>query len=363
MDAAVEGMSFGTRGMFGNRGVMFVQADGLGVYHNIYANAIFDGNYSPIVGLSGEEYAYTEMLEPDRILNDIAKAGLISKIWDGTDTRDENSGVLFEYDNVGNMKVSNFPCEVLIDGASMVPNHKYYQVRSVPHVKGMADGAMTAVINIYVKMTFKDGVKVDGVDYTGGYAVYKFSHPVYRGMCLSDGAGTHLQGCHYVNCCDETGLYATDFKCAENVDDIPAHQEPFPTYFGPINKTLEIERGLTKVVQVMGLLELSSKKNLSDWIYGANYNASLLCYTSTGSSISTNECTYLSCNASYDNQDRNQIRPQGLPTAGRKCVNSVVVGVAAINGNSSFRTVTASSSVIHSAVFCSGRFSIPHLQL
>lgn len=359
---ATDAASFGDKTMRGNSGVMYVQANGTKTYSPLTTNA-----------LCGNEYGFTEMLEPDRILNDIAKAGLISKIWDGVTADSANCSVVFEYDETGNMKVSDFTNEELATGANMVPNHKYYQVRSVPNTKGMADGAMTAVINIYVKMTFKDGTTVNNVDHTGGYAVYKLSHPVYRGMCLQDGMYSQMQGCHYVNYCiegttGENGVkeedkYVTYFKCAENVDDIPAQQAASIEYFGDVNKDLEMERGLTKVVQTHGELTLAQKGGYNIWAKKADYNASLLCYTQGGAGISTGECAFLWNNGSWGNSDTGHTTSGNLPTAGRKCVNAVVVGCRSANVTSSARTVVGNDAVSFSADSYAGRFALPHLQL
>ena len=351
-DPATDAASFGDKTMRGNSGVMFVQANGTKTYIPLDTS-----------NLCGDMYGFTEMLEPDRILNDIAKAGLISKIWDGVTADSANCSVVFEYDEAGNMKVSDFTNEELATGANMVPNHKYYQVRNVPNTKGMTDGVMTAVINIYVKMTFKDGTKIDRVDHTGGYAVYKLSHPVYRGMCLMDGVFSQMQGCHYVNYCIEGGKYVTYFKCAENVDDIPAQQAASIKYFGDINKVLEMERGLTKVVQTHGELTLAQKLSYNVWAKKADYNASLLCYTQGGAGISTGECAFLWNSGSWGNGDTGHTTNGSLPTAGRKCVNAVVVGCSSDVDDSSARTVISAYAVSFSYDFYAGRFSIPHLQL
>lgn len=359
---ATDAASFGDKTMRGNSGVMYVQANGTKTYSQLTT-----------IALCGNDYGFTEMLEPDRILNDIAKAGLISKIWDGVTADSANCSVVFEYDETGNMKVSDFTNEELATGANMVPNHKYYQVRSVPNTKGMADGAMTAVINIYVKMTFKDGTTVNNVDHTGGYAVYKLSHPVYRGMCLQDGMYSQMQGCHYVNYCiegttGENGVkeedkYVTYFKCAENVDDIPAQQAASIEYFGDVNKDLEMERGLTKVVQTHGELTLAQKSGYNIWAKKADYNASLLCYTQGGASISTGECAFFWNSGSWGNSDTGHTTNGYLPTAGRKCVNAVVVGCGSGNGGSSARTVCGTDAVSVSFGYYVGRFALPHLQL
>ena len=365
---ATDAASFGDKTMRGNSGVMYVQANGTKTYSRLMSTVkIANGGSTsehPIGGLCGSGwYGFTEMLEPDRILNDIAKAGLISKIWDGVTADSANCSVVFEYNEDGNMKVSDFTNEELATGANMVPNHKYYQVRSVPNTKGMADGAMTAVINIYVKMTFKDGITVNNADHTGGYAVYKLSHPVYRGMCLQDGMFSQMQGCHYVNYCTEEGKYVTYFKCAENVDDIPAQQAASIEYFGDVNKDLEMERGLTKVVQTHGELTLEQKGGYNIWAKKADYNTSLLCYTQGGAGISTGECAFLWNGGSWGNGDTGHTTNGGLPTAGRKCVNAVVVGCTSPNGVSSARSVYSNSAVSPSSDAYAGRFSIPHLQL
>ena len=367
-DPATDAASFGDKTMRGNSGVMYVQANGTKTYSQLMSTVIIANGGSasghPLSGLCGNGlYGFTEMLEPDRILNDIAKAGLISKIWDGVTADSANCSVVFEYDEYGNMKVSDFTNEELATGANMVPNHKYYQVRSVPNTKGMADGAMTAVINIYVKMTFKDGTTVNNVDHTGGYAVYKFSHPVYRGMCLMDGMFSQMQGCHYVNYCIEGGKYVTYFKCAENVDDIPAQQAASIEYFGDVNKDLEMERGLTKVVQTHGELTLAQKSIYNVWAKKADYNASLLCYTQGGASISTGECAFLWNGGSWGNGDTGHTTKNGLPTAGRKCVNAVVVGCNSYIDDSSARTVSSHIAVSAGSDFYAGRFALPHLQL
>lgn len=375
---ATDAASFGDKTMRGNSGVMCVTSEGTKTYSRLMSGiSIAIGSSSvrnPIGGLVGSSwYGFTEMLEPDRILNDIAKAGLINKIWDGVTADSQNASVVFEYDDEGNMKVSDFTNEELSTGAHMTPNHKYYQVRSVPNTKGMADGAMTAVINIYVKMTFKNGITVGNVDHTGGYAVFKMSHPVYRGMCLMDGMSKQMQGCHYVNYCykgatgedgnKEADKYVTYFKCAENVDDLPAQEADSIEYFGDVDKDLAMERGLTKVVQTHGELTLSQKKNYDIWAKKADYNASLMCYTQSGAGISTGECAFLWNGSSWVNGDTGHTTAYGLPTAGRKCVNASVLGCGANSDVSSARTVHGHSAVSGDYGDYAGAFALPYLSL
>ena len=161
----------------------------------------------------------------------------------------------------------------------------------------------------------------------------------------------------------EEDKYVTYFKCAENVDDIPAQQTASIEYFGDVNKDLEMERGLTKVVQTHGELTLAQKLNYNLWAKKADYNASLLCYTQGSAGISTGECAFLWNYASWENGDTGHTTTNGLPTAGRKCVNAVVVGCFSSSGNSSARTVGSVLAVCDSHGGYAGRFALPYLQL
>ena len=345
--------------MDGYSGVQFVLKDNTTTFEPFLSSTytVDDDNYL----LNGicRDHAITEMLEPIRVLNDIAKAGLINKIWDGVNDSSANKNVIFEYDETGNMKVSdlNINSGIVNYNKDMIPNHKYYQVRNVPNTKGMADGAMTAVINIYVKMTFKDGLKLTvenetDSDLTDGCAVYKFSHPVYRGMCLQDGMFSQMQGCHTVIYCPVSARRDVYFKCAENVDDIPAQQAASIEYYGDVNKDLEMERGLTKVVQTHSYsLSGTDTMNANGWAKKADYNASLLCYTQAGGSISTGECAYF-----------DYVTTSRYPD-GSKCVNAVAVGCFPFYDVSSARSVLGDIAVSSGYGNFAGRFALPHLQL
>ena len=361
-------LNFFIGGMDGYSGVQFVLKDNTTTFEPFYSSTHAVNNNRYFLDGICQDYAVTEMLEPIRVLNDIAKAGLISKIWDAKTEGSANKKVIFEYDETGNMKVSDLDINSGIVNyiKNMIPNHKYYQVRNVPNTKGMADGAMTAVINIYVKMTFKDGLKLTEEneperDLTGGCAVYKFSHPVYRGMCLQDGMLSLMQGCHSVIYCPVDSKYDVYFKCAENIDDIPAQQAESIEYFGDVNKDLEMERGLTKVVQAYSYASSDTDTmNAYGWAKKADYNASLLCYTQAGGSISTGECAYFYNNGSIGNEDTGAIL---VPPTGRKCVNAVVVGCNPYDVNSSARTVLGNFAVSFGIDYFAGRFALPHLQL
>lgn len=371
---------FGDDTMSGNSGVMFVKGSGeskVKTFARLMGNdtPIVNGsatsNY-PIAGLCGTGYyGFTEMLETQRVLNDIAKAGLVNKIWTQKDGNDANKSVIFEYDENGNMKVSDFTNEEFVDGANMVPNKKYYQVRNTLSCQGMNEGVMTAVVNTYVKLTFKDGTTVKGVDHTGGYAVYKLSRAVYRGMSISfEGMFTQMQGCHYVRVHrSEDDKIVSYFIAAEDVESVPAQQAASIEYFGDEDAELAMEAGLTKKVMNHGPLPPTHTSHYG-WAGKSDYNMSLFCLidddlaggsTKLSGSISTKECSFLWNYASWSNGDTGTLNSNGTPRIGRKCVNAVVVGCNANLDTASARSVHGSSAVSAGYDRYAGRFSLPHL--
>ena len=118
---------------------------------------------NPIEALVGSSsYDFTESLESIRIMDAIVKANLVDQI---------APNKLFTYDADGNAVAADDNVDVTT-GANMVPNKKYFTVRNVPNCQGLADGVMTAVVNIFVKLTMNDS--------SGDSVIWKFSHPVYR---------------------------------------------------------------------------------------------------------------------------------------------------------------------------------------
>lgn len=381
--------SFGDAGMSGNSGVMCVKGEGESksklFLRLMSSETITNGSSTtnhPIGGLCGNGwYTFTEMLETQRVLNDIAKAGLISKIWTQKEGNEANKSIVFEYDEDGKMIVSDFTNEEFVDGANMVPNKRYYQVRNTLECQGMIDGVMTAVVNTYIKLTFKDGTTVKGIDYTGGYAVYKLSRAIYRGMSLPfEGMFVQQQGCNFVRTHpeklwnpetqafdgadnDNQTIYSY-FKCAESVDEIPPQAASSIQYFGDIDQVTAMEAGLTKSRLLFGAVCNAQYTGPQGWIKSADYNLSLFCPLSySGASINTHECSYLWNYASWSNGDTGTLNSNGTPRKGRKCVNAVVVGCSANDGTASARTVSGNPAVSHSDVSYAGRFSLPALSL
>ena len=369
---------FGDADMSGNSGVMYVQSDGTKTFSRLMSTVTIANGSSftnnPIGGLCGSGwYGFTQMLETQRVLNDIAKAGLVNKIWTQKEDNENNKAVVFEYNDEGNIIVSAFTNEEFATGANMTPNKRYFQVRNTKNCQGMADGVMTAVVNTYIRLDFADGTTVAGVPHTGGYAVYKLSRAIYRGMSVSfEGMFTQMQGCHYVRVHrNEDDKVVSYFIAAEDVDSVPAQPAASIEYFGDENAELAMEANLTKKVMSHGPLPANHASHYG-WAGKADYNMSLFCLvdddlegggTKLSGSISTKECSFLWNYASWSNGDAGTLNSNGTPAKGRKCVNAVVPGCYAGSGYASARTVSGGGAVSHGSVSFAGRFSLPHLTL
>ena len=354
----VTSATFGDLAMSGNSGVMCKVGSETKYFGLMGGNYI--NNTNPVGSLvGGSWYGFTEMLEPIRILSDVAKAGLVSKIWDGVTDKSANQSVVFTYDDNGNMVVSSITNENLAAGTNMTANKKYYQIRNVPNCMGMSDGAMTAVVNIFVKMTFKEGISVSGASTTtksGDYAVYKFSHPVYRGMCILDGMFKQMQGCHIVKE-NSGGTYTNRFIYADSYEDIPAQSAESIIYYGNIADTTPMEQGLNNSV-------VASQGNAEFWVMDANYNASLFCYCNSGGGISSYESAYTWRSACWGNGDTSGTGTSGnLPKDGRKCVNASVLGCYADSAAASVRTLSSNRAVSDGPGSYAGAFALPELVL
>ena len=354
----VTSTTFGDLAMSGNSGVMCKVGSETKYFGLTNSGSI--NNTNPVGSLVGSSwYGFTEMLEPIRILSDVAKAGLVSKIWDGVTSSSANKSVVFTYDDNGNMVVSSLTNTNLAAGTSMTANKKYYQIRNVPNCMGMSDGAMTAVVNIFVKMTFKEGISVSGASTTtksGDYAVYKFSHPVYRGMCILDGMFKQMQGCHIVKE-NSGGTYTNRFIYADSYEDIPAQSAESIIYYGNIADTTPMEQGLNNSV-------VASQGNAEFWVMDANYNASLFCYCNSGGGISTYESAFTWRDYCWGNGDTSgTAETNGLPKDGRKCVNASLLGCTAWLGHASARPLYSRDAVSSSNVDYAGAFALPELVL
>ena len=313
---------FNAEGYDGVSGLKRVTSGGTLVGYGLCMNDTNSGKTlgmkNPIQALVGADlYDFTESLESIRIMDAIVKANLVDQI---------APNKLFTYDADGNAVAADDNVDVTT-GANMVPNKKYFTVRNVPDCQGLADGVMTAVVNIFFKLTVDDD--------SGDSVIWKFSHPVYRGLELFSGMLTQLEGIYwvmgntydgstntswqefyYANSCDDLDYLS---GCTIDIDDTMSSGETTSAQtlsFGLDENIPLMLSGLTNGYYTSG--------NPQGWAKATNYNLSLYAHTAFGGGASTYECGYIwKDGASYDGLHSNYPNQSNL--SGR-WVNGSVAG-------------------------------------
>ena len=314
------------------------------------------GLTNPIEALVGtSQYDFTESLESIRIMDAIVKANLVDQI---------APNKLFTYDADGNAVAADSNVDVTT-GANMVPNKKYFTVRNVPNCQGLADGVMTAVVNIFVKLTINNS-RTDSV-------IWKFSHPVYRGLELLSGMFTQLEGIHwvmgntydgskntswqefyYANSCDDLDYLS---GCTRDIDDSlnsNAATSAQTLSFGLDDNIPLMLSGLTKGYY--------TSDNPNKWAKATNYNLSLYAHTAFGGGESTYECGYM---WKYGYSGDGLHAPNGYPNQSNlsgRWVNASVAGCPLRNGFAG-RTLSARDSVRYGNGYYAGGFAHGHITL
>ena len=347
---------FNAEGSDGVSGLKRVQSDGTKVGYgrcmNDTRNTI--GLAFPIEALVGTSfYDFTESLESIRIMDAIVKAKLVDQM---------APNKLFTYDSNGNAVAANSNVDVTT-GANMVPNKKYFTVRNVPNCQGLADGVMTGVVNIFVKLTMNDS--------SGDSVIWKFSHPVYRGLELLSGMFTQLEGIHWVmgNTYDgSTNSRWQEFYYANSCDDLDYLSGCTTALDNSLNSNAAtsaqtLSFGLEDNIPLMlsGLTNgYYTSDNPTGWAKATNYNLSLYAHTAFGGSDRTYECGYIWKNGrSYGGLHGGNLYSSNM--SGR-LVNGSVAGCR-LNSDSAGRTLSASSSVRYGHDRCAGGFAHGHITL
>ena len=307
------------------------------------------GMINPIEALVGTSYYdFTESLESIRIMDAIVKANLVDQM---------APNKLFTYDSNGNAVAADSNVDVTT-GANMVPNKKYFTVRNVPNCQGLADGVMTAVVNIFVKLTVNDD--------SGDSVIWKFSHPVYRGLELFSGMFTQLEGIYWVigNTYDgSTNTSWQEFYYANSCDDLDYLSGCSRAIDNSLNSNATtsaqtLSRGLDENIPLMlsGLTKgYYTSGNPFGWASATNYNQSLYAHTALGGGDRTYECGYIRKDgASYDSLPFNNL-------SGR-WVNASAVG-GRLYEESAGRSLRAVESVRKSYGSYGGGFSHGHITL
>ncbi len=233
-------------------------------------------------GLSTALYNPVQLLEGQRILDAIAKAGFIDKIG--------NKANIFYYDENGNAVCASDGSVNLDTGEGMEMLKFYFVVRDVPRCEGMKDGVMTAVVNRYVKTEIADGCQSTDkkVSFDGAIAILKVSIPVYRGFTLPYVGQFRQMSYAYYTIHNIDGATHVDYRCTESMEDV----QPL-TVFN--QNAYQCAYGTTPLM----LVGLNKKKDYGatdmreNYIKSSDYNMSQFCYKTVGSSLHTHECAYL----------------------------------------------------------------------
>lgn len=323
-------------------GIKYFAADGSVTFGGITQPFLKQGangeNQYPTNACVGSSlYGFTKSGEVLSLLDGITKAGLQSLVG--------SSANIFYYDEAGNVVCSSDGSINLTTGEGMEANKRYYIVRNVPNCEGITEGVMTAVANCYVKMNVSDNIFVDTTDLTGGYAILKFSHSVYRGLSIPmDGMFQQLSGAYYVSGKTADGFYA-NFYCADKWQDVAPLTND--TGYGDIGTGFNILKGLSKKISVPGN---------DGWVSKADYSQSLFCFKAFGAGSHTHEVAY-TWNNHYmwgNGDDR--------PGLGKEGVKALVVGCVASLRFASARAVFCSSAVDSNSNYFAGAFAVLELK-
>ena len=323
-------------------GIKYFAADGSVTFGGITQPFLKQGangeNQYPTNACVGSTlYGFTKSGEVLSLLDGITKAGLQSLVG--------SSANIFYYDEAGNVVCSSDGSINLTTGEGMEANKRYYIVRNVPNCEGITEGVMTAVANCYVKMNVSDNIFVGTTDLTGGYAILKFSHSVYRGLSIPmDGMFQQLSGAYYVSGKTADGFYA-NFYCADKWQDVAPLTND--TGYGDIGTGFNILKGLSKKISVPGN---------DGWVSKADYSQSLFCFKEFGAGSHTHEVAY-TWNNHYmwgNGDDR--------PGLGKEGVKALAVGCVAPLRFASARAVFCSSAVGSNSNYFAGAFAVLELK-
>lgn len=326
-----------------NSGIKYFTADGSVTFGGITQQHLKQGAsgetpYSIDACVGNSHYGFTKSGEVLSLLDGITKAGLQSLVG--------SSANIFYYDEAGNVVCSSDGSINLTTGEGMVANKRYYIVRNVPNCEGITEGVMTAVANCYVKMNVSDNIFVGTTDLTGGFAILKFSHSVYRGLSIPmDGLFRQLSGAHYVSGKTTDGFYG-NFYCADKWQDVAPLTND--TGYGDIGTKFNILKGLSKKNSVPGN---------RGWVSKADYSQSLFCFKAFGAGAHTHEVAY-----TWDDHYMWGYS-DSKPELGKEGVKALVVGCSAFHGLASARSANCNRAVSLGDADCAGAFAVLELQL
>lgn len=324
----------------GTSGWNIIMPDGTNKYQSLWGKVCIEKGSETVLmtGVNGgyEQYTFVQVLEGQRILDGIAKAGLTDKIG--------NSANIFYYDDNGGVVCSSDGSVNLTKGTGMETLKFYYVVRNVAKCQGMADGVMTAVVNRYVKMEFADNVYLTDktTSLAGAAAVLKVSIPIYRGFTLPLVGYFRQLSYAYYTIHNVNGALSADYRCAKRMEDVTSLKDftaaAYNAAYGslpPLIKDLPLK---CDIPVASGFTE--------QWAKTANYSMSLLCYTAGGGGKRSNENAYWWLYLSNNNGENTSQ------------VHGSVVGCSAAHGSASARSAICSNHAGTGWGNCAGAFAV-----
>ena len=294
-------------------------------YYNHYTSsqayvASKNKNIQLASGLSTALYNPVQLLEGQRILDAIAKAGLVDKIG--------SKANIFNYDENGNAVCASDGSVNLDTGEGMEVLKFYFVVRDVPRCEGMKDGVMTAVVNRYVKTELADGCQSTDkkVSFDGAIAIFKASIPVYRGFTLPYIGQFRQMSYAYYTIHNIDGATHVDYRCTESMEDVQPltvfNQNAYQCAYGSTPPMLV---GLNKKKDY-GVTDMRE-----NYVKSSDYSMSQFCYKTVGSSLHSHECACL------------WLYPSNNGGVNMSQVHGSVVGCGAHNSPVSARTAYCNS--------------------
>lgn len=336
---SISASQFNDDAISGVSGWKIIAATGETYYSNYSGSQVYvvskNKNIQLANGLSTVLYNPVQLLEGQRILDAIAKAGFIDKIG--------NKANIFYYDENGNAVCASDGSVNLDTGEGMEMLKFYFVVRDVPRCEGMKDGVMTAVVNRYVKTEIADGCQSTDkkVSFDGAIAILKVSIPVYRGFTLPYVGQFRQMSYAYYTIHNIDGATHVDYRCTESMEDVQPltvfNQNAYQCAYG------------TKPPMLVGLnkkKDYGVKDMLESYIKSSDYNMSQFCYKTVGSSLHTHECAYL------------WLYPSNNGGVGTSQVHGSVVGCVAHYGDVSARTASCNGRAGYGISNYAGAFAV-----
>lgn len=274
----------------GVSGWKFITAGGTEKYLNWWTYVYTGGQTATateiVRGIVGNDrFLSVEMLEAQRVLDAVMKAGLADRIGSKSN--------IFHYDENGDMVCTSDGSVNLDTGEGMEACKHYFVIRNVPRCEGLMDGVLTAVINSYTKLECCDGLILGDktTDMTGGIAIVKRSLPVYRGWTLPYiGVFRHLNYGYYVMRVDTEGVVDVEYDAIEVKDVKPLTVFNNAAYEASgKDSTVPMLEGASKFYKV----GKGSDFNGEFWMLKSNYSMGLFCVKQRGGGFRTYENAYL----------------------------------------------------------------------